>query len=832
MIANRILIIANRIFKPSRAVKRHSPSIQRACICGIELQNPCIMSFCILQATQLHHRIGKHAMRIQILGKSANRLSTKRCNTSVFSRGNQIRRLANKNARSDLPQIFILNIRNTRIHLARYQRINRIAILIQHLRKRKLIAPLILNRLVVQNRLVIPIHIRLNRRRSQTLRPHQITTPKNMRLIERIFHPTPVTVLEIRMNLLIHPQQFPLGNIKNIIRRTNKQKLRRIIPQNTLRKNRQKTAHNTAELVLRQKTQGHKLNQIPARRQAFSGARIEINRIKKRHTRTRNLAKLKRNNIIRRRSMAQKIAPIFRNNLHARIAHPLRVKIFPNKRKKRRLNIHTRQIIDGIHQKTTNRLPCTSPHNNDPFGIRMQKHRHMRGHNLMVLFIPALPPAINLQLQIILPPDNRHIRAITLSERHEIPSLTDKIRRHLRLGKIRNPQIDQNRDQRSRIFEHAISSIQQKPCRNTDGEIRARNKKQTLLKTKKGNPHKTDQKRPENTSKRIHRNQIASDPRRIFGIANYQTDRKRKSRATQHSRRQKHRKIDIQITAQSSPCLGRKHQKSQHNKTRRNLKRAKIIRPPVCPIGKLSSQNTPQNQPNQHNTQRQRISINRIINKKPQIPHPQHLGTQSHKSNSKKQNKYNPAPRKPATHTAGRHRGRKHILPRNRQRANNKTTQNIAHNTNIDRTAQPQIRQKNKPRSRATQRSPQGIDTVEKANRARNRAAIARILTTKKRKRATHQNSGRQDDERNEKKTGSEPQEGIIAQNSIRDAIEKICKIKRIRTDQRQKTQTNFDIRKENKRSGSSLTDTPKKIRPNSQTQKKNRQNRANRKSR
>ena len=585
-----------------------------------------------------------------------------------------------------------------------------------------------------------------------------------MRLIKRIRHPTPVTILKIGMNLLIHTQQLPLSNIKSIIRRTNKQKLRRIIPQNTLRKNHQKTTHNTAELVLRQKTQRHKLDQIPTRRQTLSGTRIEINRIKKSHTRTGHLAKLQRNNIISRRSMAQEIAPIFRNNLHVRIAHPLRLKIFLNKRKKRRLDIHTRQIIDGIHQKTTNRLPCTSPHNNDPFGIGMQKHRHMCRHNLMVLLTPTLPPAINLQLQIILPPDNRHIRTITLSERHQIPPLTDKIRRHLRLRKIWNPQIDQNSDQRGYIFEHAISSIQQKPCSDTNDEIRARNKKQTLLKTKKGNPCKTNQKRPENTPKRIHRNQIASYSRRIFRIISYQTNRKRKSRTTQHSRGQKHRKIDIQITAQSPPCLGRKHQKSQHNKTRRNLKRAKKMRPHLRLIGKLRSQNTPQNQPNQHNAQRQCISINRIIDQKPEIPHPQHLGTQSHKSNRKKQNKYNATPWKPATHTAGRHRRRNHIIPGNRQRANNNTTQNITHNTDINRTAQPQIRQKNKTRGRATQRSPQRIDTVEKTNSARNSTVIARILTTKKRKSTAHKNSGRQDNKRNEKESRSEPQEGRIAQ--------------------------------------------------------------------
>ena len=256
------------------------------------------------------------------------------------------------------------------------------------------------------------------------------------------------------------------------------------------------------------------------------------------------------------------------------------------------------------------------------------------------------------------------------------------------------------------------------------------------------------------------------------------------------------------------------------------------MRPSVRLIRKLSSENTTQNQANQHNAQRERISINRIINKKPEIPHPQHLGAQSNKSNSKKQNKYNSTPREPATHTAGLRRRRKHIIPRNRQRANNKTTHNIAHNTDINRTAQTQIRQKNKTRDRAPQCSPQGIDTVEKTNSACNCTAIARILTAKKRKGTTHQNSGRQDDECNEKKTGSEPQEGVIAQYSIRDAIEKICKIKYIRTNQGEKTQTNFDICKKDKRSGSSLTNAPKKMSTNGETQKKNRQNRANRKRR
>ena len=256
------------------------------------------------------------------------------------------------------------------------------------------------------------------------------------------------------------------------------------------------------------------------------------------------------------------------------------------------------------------------------------------------------------------------------------------------------------------------------------------------------------------------------------------------------------------------------------------------MRPSLCPIGKLSSQNTPQNQPNQHNAQRQRISINRIIDQKPEIPHPQHLRTQRHKSNSKKQNKYNATLGKPATHSTGRPRIGKHILPRNGQRANNKTTQNITHNADIDSTAQTQIRQKNKTRSRASQRSPQRIDTIEKTNSACNSTAIARILTTKKRKRTAHQNRGRQNDERNQKETDSEPQEGRIAQDSIRDTIEKICKIKRIGTDQSQDTQTNLDISKKNKRPGTLLTNAPKKIRTNSQTQKKNRQNRTHRKRR
>ena len=63
------------------------------------------------------------------------------------------------------------------------------------------------------------------------------------------------------------------------------------------------------------------------------------------------------------------------------------------------LDVNAFEASDVVHQKATRRLSCTDAYHKYASGVRVEKHRYMGSHDLLVLTVFALPQSIYFECE-------------------------------------------------------------------------------------------------------------------------------------------------------------------------------------------------------------------------------------------------------------------------------------------------------------------------------------------------------------------------------------------------------------------------------------------------
>lgn len=127
--------------------------------------------------------------------------------------------------------------------------------------------------------------------------------------------------------------------------------------------------------------------------------------------------------------MAQVVATVFGEDGGAWVVHPLGVEMFLDEREEGGFDVDAVQFVDGVHEKAVGGLASACADDEDVFGVRMEEHWGVSGHDLMGFFAAPLPPFVNFKFEIIVALHNGHVGAVPFTIGNEVSAFADEVGR-------------------------------------------------------------------------------------------------------------------------------------------------------------------------------------------------------------------------------------------------------------------------------------------------------------------------------------------------------------------------------------------------------------------